>query len=109
MSDGNDANVWVAMGSAVGGVLTGIGAIFGVKKYRGVYGESYVSNTEFEQLRSECRLTSSELQKLKYTMEHTEKAVEKFNATVERIHTRLDEIVVKLANLEGFNEGRNGK
>ncbi len=109
MADPVDSNVWITIGTACAGILSGAGAFFGIQKYKGSSEVGYVSKEEFDRLKSDMSLLYSELNKTKFTVEHTEKTVDRFNSTVDRIHERLDEIVKKLAALEGFNEGRNGK
>lgn len=111
MPDIHDTGFWEYVGqsatyvcTAVVGIVSGAGTIIGINKKRSVEGESVPAN-DLEKLKDSLSEAVSRIEKTEFFVSQTEKAMDKYNNSIERVHARLDEILHRIASLEGFNEG----
>ena len=96
------------IGTAVVGIIGGVGTAVGFRK-KPLEGDS-VPLQEIEKLKGDLSAAVERIKNTEFVISHTEKAMDKFNGSIDRVHARLDEILSRIASLEGFNEGhRKGR
>ena len=96
MAAEHDVGLWSYIGTALGGIISGAGAVIGIRMKR---------DTEEGEA-----VTRVEIEKLKESIEQKQaKMIEKMEAGFERLHHRLDELMGRLSKLEGYVEARKDK
>ena len=111
MPEIHDTGIWEYLGqsvtyvcTALAGILSGAGTVIGISKKRSVEGESVPAN-DLEKLKDSLSAAVHRVERTEFFVTQTEKAIDKFNVSIDRVHSRLDEILGRIASLEGFNEG----
>lgn len=106
MAEPPDTNIWFLIGSAIGGIVTGVGSILGINKVR-EKGEGNVP--ELQKVKEELAEAKEIIKVHDHFYKTTTTTMSQIHDSLKRLHERVDDIAVSVARIQGIDEGRNSK
>lgn len=103
MADDGQMSVWLMAGTAIGGIITGIGSVFGVNKVRGKSGDERLG--ELEQVKQQvAALQVTAGQSVAY-----QETLNRVDRSLNRLHERMEALEKSVSRLEGYEAGRRSR